>query len=60
MSVGIYTLIKNAIEKAKIDTEVISAEKIITMVRGIKTEEEIAKIRKAVIETEKIFKRNGE
>ena len=55
LSVGIYTLIKNAIEKAKIDTEVISAEKIITMVRGIKTEEEIAKIRKAVIETEKIF-----
>ena len=55
LSVGMYTLIKNAIEKAKIDTEVISAEKIITMVRGIKTEEEIAKIRKAVIETEKIF-----
>ncbi|MDD6467955.1 MAG: Xaa-Pro peptidase family protein [Erysipelotrichaceae bacterium] len=55
LSVGMYQLIQEAVKKSNVETEVISAEKIVTLVRGIKTEEEIEKIKRAVIETEIIF-----
>lgn len=55
LSVGMYELINEAIAKSKVETEVVSAENIVSMVRGIKTEGEIAKIKRAVEETEVIF-----
>ncbi|MDO4198562.1 MAG: Xaa-Pro peptidase family protein [Erysipelotrichaceae bacterium] len=55
LSMGMYQLIKNAVDKSGIRTEIVSAENLVVMVRGIKTAEEIRKIRRAVEETEVIL-----
>lgn len=55
LSVGMYHLLQEAFEKAEYQGEVVSAEKIVVKVRGIKTEEEIAKIKRACEEAEIIF-----
>lgn len=55
LSVGMYHLLQEAFKKAEYQGEVVSAEKIVVKVRGIKTEEEIAKIKRACEEAEIIF-----
>ncbi|MBE6114669.1 MAG: aminopeptidase P family protein [Erysipelotrichaceae bacterium] len=55
LSVGMYHLLQEAFQKAEYQGEVVSAEKIVVRVRGIKTEEEIAKIKRACEEAEIIF-----
>ena len=55
LSLGMYHLLEEAFEKANYQGKVISAENIIVRVRGIKSEEELSKIRKACLEAEKIF-----
>ena len=55
LTVGNYMILQDAFAKAGFEGEVVSAEKIITRVRGIKTEYELEKIRKACEETEVIF-----
>jgi len=55
LSVGMYQLIKEALEKSGVNAQIISAEGVVTLVRGIKTADEIAKIKRAVEETEIIF-----
>lgn len=55
LSVGMYHLLQEAFEKAEYQGEVVSAEKIVVKVRGIKTVEEIAKIKRACEEAEIIF-----
>ncbi len=55
LTLGMYMTLKEAFTKAGFDGEVISSEDIIVDVRGIKTEDELAKIKKACEEAEKIF-----
>ena len=55
LSVGMYHLLQEAFQKAEYQGEIVSAEKIVVRVRGIKTEEEIAKIKRACEEAEIIF-----
>ena len=55
LSVGMYHLLQDAFKKADYQGEVVSAEKVVVKVRGIKTEEELAKIKVACEEAEKIF-----
>lgn len=55
LSLGMYHLLEEAFEKANYQGKVVSAENIIVRVRGIKSEEELSKIRKACLEAEKIF-----
>ena len=55
LSVGMFQLVKEAINKSNVNPAVVSAEGIVTLVRGIKTADEIEKIKKAVEETEIIF-----
>ncbi len=55
LSLGMYKLLQEAFKKADYKGRVVSAENIIVKVRGIKTEEELAKIRKACQEAEVIF-----
>ena len=55
LSVGTYYLLKKAFDKAGYTGKVVSAARIIEDVRGIKTADELAKIKKACIETQKIF-----
>ena len=43
LSVGMYHLLQDAFKKADYQGEVVSAEKVVVKVRGIKTEEELAK-----------------
>lgn len=55
LSLGMYHLLEEAFKKADYQGKIVSAENIIVRVRGIKSEEEISKIRKACLEAEKIF-----
>ena len=55
LSVGTFNLLSSAFEKAGFSGEIISAEPVIADVRGIKTEDEIEKIRVACAETAIIF-----
>lgn len=55
LSLGMYNTLMKAFEKANFQGKVVSAEKVVVKVRGIKTEEEIAKIRKACLAAEEIF-----
>lgn len=55
LSLGTYKLLQEAFEKASFQGDVISAEQIIVRVRGIKSEDELAKIKKACLEAEQIF-----
>ncbi len=55
LSVGTYNLLMEAFENAGFSGEVISAEPVIADVRGIKTSDEIEKIRNACREAQVIF-----
>ncbi|MBQ8995101.1 MAG: aminopeptidase P family protein [Oscillospiraceae bacterium] len=55
LSVGTFNLIQEALDKAGFEGEVVSADPIVAQVRGIKTEDEIQKIRKACAETQVVF-----
>ena len=55
LSLGMYHLLEEENKKADYQGKIVSAENIIVRVRGIKSEEEISKIRKACLEAEKIF-----
>lgn len=56
LTVGMYHLLENAFQTSGFRGEIVSAENIITSVRGIKTEDELMKIRKACSEAEIIFR----
>ncbi|MBP3399312.1 MAG: aminopeptidase P family protein [Erysipelotrichaceae bacterium] len=55
LSLGTYKMLEEAFKKADYQGEVLSAEKVVVKVRGIKTEDELAKIKKACLEAEEIF-----
>ena len=55
LSLGMYKLLQEAFDKCDYQGEIVSAEKIIVRVRGIKTQEELDKIKIACEEAEKIF-----
>jgi Xaa-Pro aminopeptidase len=55
LTVGMYDLLKRAFAMADFNGKVVPAEKIVNMVRGIKLEEEIVKMRKACQAAEGIY-----
>ena len=55
LSVGMYETLKEAFKKADIDAKIVSAEKVVTKVRGIKSEVELEKIAIACAKAEEIF-----
>lgn len=55
LSLGMYKLLQEAFDKCDYQGEIVSAEKIIVRVRGIKTQGELDKIKVACEEAEKIF-----
>ncbi len=55
LTVGIYNRLKKAFDLANYQGEIVSAQKVCEHVRSCKSEEEIEKIRKACLETQKIF-----
>ncbi len=55
LSLGMYQTLEEAFKKADYQGEVVSAERVVVKVRGIKTEEELAKIKKACEAAEEIF-----
>lgn len=55
LSVGMYQLLLKAFEIAGFDGEVVSAQPVVNMVRGIKLPHEIERIRKACQVTQEIF-----
>ncbi len=55
LSVGMFRLLEEAFGLAGFDGEVLSADPVVALVRGIKTQDEIAKIIVACEETQKIF-----
>lgn len=56
LSLGMFRILEEAFRIAGFRGEIRSAEKMVVRVRGIKTEEELGKIRKACAEAEKIFR----
>lgn len=55
LSLGMYQTLSEAFKKADYKGEVVSAERVVVKVRGIKTEEELSKIKKACEAAEEIF-----
>ncbi len=55
LSLGMFTTLKEAFDKAGFKGELVSAENIVVKVRGIKSDEELAKIKVACEKAEEIF-----
>ncbi len=55
LSVGVFTLLKEALSLAQCQAELISAEPLVNLVRGIKSDDELVRIKKACAGAEAIF-----
>ncbi len=55
LTVGIFNLLKEALSLSQCKAEFVSAEPLVNLVRGIKTDDELARIKKACASAEVIF-----
>lgn len=55
LTVGVFNLLKEALSLSECNAEIVSAEPLVNLVRGIKSEDELTRIKKACASAEVIF-----